>query len=296
MKMIRTAMLDIAYEIGGSADGFPVLLLHGWPDDATAWRGITPVLEAAGFRWAAPWLRGFGETRFLSANSPRDGTGAALAADALDIADALGWDRFAVIGHDWGGRAAYILAAVAPERVAAISSLAIGYAPRGRFVIPNFGQSRRWWYQWFMTTHGGTDAVRRDPIGFARIQWETWGPTGWFDDAAFDQVAKSFRNPDWIDVTLHGYRSRWQLERLDPRYDRLRAAVQATERLTVPTLMIQGGDDRCDPPSESAAQERFFERGYDRIVLDAVGHFPAREAPEAVAKATTAFLRKSADG
>jgi pimeloyl-ACP methyl ester carboxylesterase len=296
MKTIGTAILNIAYETGGPADGFPVLLLHGWPDDATAWRGITPALEAAGFRWAAPWLRGFGETRFLSEEIQRDGTGAAIAADALDLADALGWKRFAVIGHDWGGRAAYVLAAVAPARVAAISSLAIGYAPRGRFITPDFDQSRRWWYQWFMTTDGGTEAIRHDPIGFARIQWETWGPSGWFDDAVFDRVAESFRNPDWVDVTLHGYRSRWQHEQLDPRYDRLRALVDATERLTVPTLMIQGGDDRCDPPSESDGQERSFKRGYDRIVLDAVGHFPAREAPEAVAKATTSFLKKSVDG
>jgi pimeloyl-ACP methyl ester carboxylesterase len=247
-------------------------------------------LEQKGYRWVAPWLRGFGPTRFLADQSPRDGTGVAIARDALDLMDALGWNRCAVVGHDWGGRAAYILAALAPERVSSITSLAIGYAPRGRFATPSFEQSRRWWYQWFMTTDAGAAAVRDDPERFARIQWDTWGPTDWFDDAVFAAVAGSFRNPDWVAITLHGYRSRWKPEKLDPRYTSLRDVVDATDLLQVPTLMIQGGADRCDPPGESEGQARSFANGYQRVVLDGVGHFPAREAPQAVADSIIAFL------
>lgn len=290
MTAIQTGLLEIASESGGPADGSPVLLLHGWPDDATAWHDVTPTLEAAGYRWVAPWLRGFGSTRFLSDETPRDGSGVALAQDALDLADALGWSRFAVVGHDWGGRAAYLMAALAPERVASITTLAIGYAPRGRFAVPSFAQSRLWWYQWFMTTEGGAAAVREDPIGFARLQWETWGPTGWFDEAAFGEVAESFRNPDWAAVTLHGYRSRWQAEPLDPRYGSLRDRIDATEILGVPALMIQGGADACDPANGSEDQQRYFTSGYRRLVLPDVGHFPAREAPVAVAEAVLAHL------
>lgn len=290
MDHIQTELLDIAFESGGPRDGRPVLLLHGWPDDATGWRGVAPLLEQKGYRWVAPWLRGFGPTRFLADQSPRDGTGVAIARDALDLMDALGWNRCAVVGHDWGGRAAYILAALAPERVSSITSLAIGYAPRGRFATPSFEQSRRWWYQWFMTTDAGAAAVRDDPERFARIQWDTWGPTDWFDDAVFAAVAGSFRNPDWVAITLHGYRSRWKPEKLDPRYTSLRDVVDATDLLQVPTLMIQGGADRCDPPGESEGQARSFANGYQRVVLDGVGHFPAREAPQAVADSIIAFL------
>jgi pimeloyl-ACP methyl ester carboxylesterase len=283
MPAIRTPLLDIAFESGGPADGAPVLLLHGWPDDATAWHGITPALEQAGYRWVAPWLRGFGQTRFLADDTPRDATGVALAQDALDLADALGWGRFSVIGHDWGGRTAYILAAIAPERLASIAALAIGYSPRGRFVTPPFEQSRRWWYQWFMCTDGGAERVRGDPLGFARIQWDSWGTTDWFDEHMFAAVARSFCSPDWPAITLHGYRSRWMPQPLDPRYAPLRKQVDATEILGVPTLMIQGGADRCDPPEESAGQEPYFAAGYQRVVLEGVGHFPARERPEDVA-------------
>ena len=291
MKIVRTSLLDVAYESGGPADGPPVLLLHGWPDDATAWRGVTPALEAAGYRWVAPWLRGHGGTSFLSNATLRDGSGVAIAQDALDLVQVLGWERFAVVGHDWGGRAAYILAAIAPERLTSITALAIGYAPRGRFATPTFAQSRRWWYQWFVTTEGGAAAVREDPIGFARLQWKTWGPTSWMKEAEFVEAAESFRNPDWAAVTLHGYRSRWQAKPFDPRYAALRARVDATEVLHVPTLMIQGGADCSDPPDQSEEQHHFFSAGYRRIVLDGVGHFPARESPAVVAEAITAHLR-----
>jgi pimeloyl-ACP methyl ester carboxylesterase len=169
MNTLKTNLLEIGYETGGPRDGRPVLLLHGCPDDVRGWRGMVPHLERAGFRWAAPWLRGFGSTRFLSPDTIRDGSGVALAQDAIDLADHLGWTNFTVVGHDWGARAAYTLSALFSERVSSVIAIALSYSPGGRFPTPAFEQSRRWWYQWFMTTDRGAEAVRRDPKGFARI-------------------------------------------------------------------------------------------------------------------------------
>lgn len=279
-----TELLDIAFETGGPAEGFPVLLLHGWPDAVRGWRTVTPGLERAGYRWIAPSLRGFGGTRFRAVDTVRDGTAAALATDAFNLMDQLGIRRFAVIGHDWGGRAAYVMSALAPERLACVAVLGIGYAPRGRFVVPSFEQSQRWWYQWYLTVDGAAEAFRKGPIGFARRQWDSWSPQGWFDDREFHNTAMSFANPDWVDITLHGYRSRWRSERLDPRYDEARARIEATEKLSVPTLMIHGARDYCDPPAESEGLGRYFEAQYERVVIDKVGHFPAREAPAEVTR------------
>jgi len=97
-----TDILDIGYATGGPHDGPLVLLLHGWPDDVRGWRGVVPHLERAGFRWVAPWLRGFGPTRFLSVETIRDGSAVALAQDAIDLVDHLGCTKFSVVGHDWG--------------------------------------------------------------------------------------------------------------------------------------------------------------------------------------------------
>jgi pimeloyl-ACP methyl ester carboxylesterase len=293
MPTLTTDILEIAYETGGPPDGHLVLLLHGWPDDVRGWRGVVPHLERAGFRWVAPWLRGFGPTRFLSENTIRDGTAVALAQDAIDLADHLGGTSFSVIGHDWGARVAYTLAALWPERLPSITTLAfaLSYSPRGRFPTPTFEQSRRWWYQWFMTADRGAEAVRADPKGFARIQWDTWSPPGWFDDAEFEATAKSFENRDWIDITLNAYRSRWKTEPADDRYAESRSRLASVETLTAPALMIQGVADMCDPPSESDGQERYFSGGYRRVLLEKVGHFPAREAPEKVASEVGVHLK-----
>src|ERR1700694_3149545 len=182
MPSVRTDTLEITYEEGGPTDGPAVMLLHGWPDDVRGWRPVAARLQAAGFRTVAPYLRGFGPTRFLSADTFRDGRSVALAQDAVDLADALGLERFAVVGHDWGARAAYALAALFPARVTRIVAIALPFQPGGRFSLPSFSQARLFWYQWFMTLDAGADAVRADPTRFARTQWETWSPPGWFDD------------------------------------------------------------------------------------------------------------------
>src|SRR5687768_5029579 len=94
-----------------------MVLLHGWPDHLGTWDRVLPTLHEAGFRTLAPNLRGFGGTTFRDPATMRSGQLSALGQDVLDFADALGLDRFVVVGHDWGARAAYIASALAPERV-----------------------------------------------------------------------------------------------------------------------------------------------------------------------------------
>ena len=107
LQAVKTADLSIGYLAGGLSEGRPIILLHGWPDDALTWNRVVPALHAAGYRTYAPYLRGYGPTRFEHASTPRTGQLSALAADLIAFADALGLDRFAVVGHDWGARAAY---------------------------------------------------------------------------------------------------------------------------------------------------------------------------------------------
>src|SRR6478609_1049613 len=89
-RSVLTPSLEIAYEESGPSDGTPVILLHGFPDDVHAYDGCLAPLEAAGCRVLVPWLRGYGPTRFLSAETPRSGEQAALGADLRDFMDALG--------------------------------------------------------------------------------------------------------------------------------------------------------------------------------------------------------------
>lgn len=292
MYSLRTSVLEIFYEDSGPTKGSPVLMLHGWPDAPRGWTRIARELNDKGWRTIIPCLRGTRPTRFVSPDIPRVGAGVALAQDAIDLADALSLDRFTAVGHDWGARAAYLLAALFPERINTLIALALGYQPRGVFHVPDFEQSKRFWYQWFLCADGGAEKFRRDPVGFARIQWETWSPPGWFDDAEFALTSKWFGEPDWIDITLNAYRARWlRGEERDERYDELQRRLGEIDQLSTPTLMIQGASDYCDAPSESEDQEKYFTGRYRRMLLEGVGHFPHREAPGLVAPAIIKFLQ-----
>ena len=117
VKTVQTSVLEIGYHESGDAAGIPVILLHGFPDDAHAYDGVAPLLARAGYRALAVYLRGYGPTRFLDPAAPRTAEQAAIGQDVIDFADALKLQRFAVAGFDWGGRAACVASALHPERV-----------------------------------------------------------------------------------------------------------------------------------------------------------------------------------
>src|SRR5262245_49659111 len=116
-KRIVAGVLEVAYAETGPADAEPVILLHGFPYDVRAYDEVAQHLAAAGRRCIVPYVRGYGLTRFLSADTPRSGQQAALGADLLALMDALAIPSAVLAGYDWGGRAACIVAALWPERV-----------------------------------------------------------------------------------------------------------------------------------------------------------------------------------
>jgi pimeloyl-ACP methyl ester carboxylesterase len=91
MKTVETELLGIAVEEGGPERGFPVLLLHGWPDAPCGLEFLASRLQMRGWRTVVPYLRGSGATRFLSEEMPRVGSGVALAQDAMLGASRRGW-------------------------------------------------------------------------------------------------------------------------------------------------------------------------------------------------------------
>jgi pimeloyl-ACP methyl ester carboxylesterase len=281
MPTITTDHLSIACDLYGSEDAPVVLLLHGWPDDATTWDRVAPRLAQAGLRVVVPTLRGFGATRFRHDHTPRTGDSAILALDAIALMDAIGIDRFMVAGHDWGSNIAEALAVGWPERVRKLALLST--PPRlGGMPTPSFDQAQRQWYHWFMATRRGAQAVRDDRRGFAHVHWVNWSPPGWFDEATFNRVAKSFDNPDWPAVTIHSYRARWDEAQPDPRGAWLADRVKATKALSVPTLYLHGEVDGVNPPSTARDVAARFSGPFRMVELPGVGHFPQRENPEAV--------------
>lgn len=289
MPHVDTKNMRISFIEAGAKHGKPVLLLHGWPDDASTWDNVSSRLAKHDLRLIAPYLRGFGGSVFLNEDALRTANSEILAMDAIALMDGLGIDTFSVVGHDWGAGVTEALAvgwSDRVERMALVSSL-----PRmGGLKTPSFQQAQRYWYHWFMATKRGAEAIAENPHGFTRIQWKNWGPDGWFDEATFDAVSKSFDNPDWVAVTLHSYQARWGEADVDPASKWLETKIWETKSLSLPTLYFQGLEDGVNPPELSETLHEKFSGPFQRIVLQNVGHFPQREDPDTVARELAVFL------
>ncbi len=295
MRSIKTSQLRLAYEESGPKNGKPMLLLHGWPDSPRTWDAVLPLFHSAGYRTIAPFLRGYGPSRFrdrLLGRSPRrTGQPVAFAQDMLDLADGLRLTRFQFVGHDWGARTGYALAALAPERLVSLTAIAVPFEP-GKAKPPEFPQAQAFWYQWLLCTKPGETKFREDPVAFGRAQWDAWSPPAWYTQADFDEAAKSWTGPDFKDVVLHSYRSRWGAAELDPQYAGRQARFEATRTLPVATLLLHGLADRCELTETTDGAERFFTGPYQRVLLEGVGHFPQRESPEDTAGIILEHLRR----
>ena len=293
LERVRTATLDIACEIAGPTDGVPVMLLHGWPYDPRAYDGMVPPLTAAGCRAIVPYLRGFGPTRFLSTDTPRSGQQAALGHDLIELINALSLDRAALVGYDWGGRAACIVAALWPERVRCLVTGG-GYNMQdiARSGVPaSPEQERRFWYQYYFNTERGRAGLAANRREFCRLIWQLWSPNWSFDHATFERTASSFDNPDFVEVTIHSYRHRFRNAPGDPDLEPIEQRLAAQPRIAVPTIALHGEANGVGPPQTSADHARFFSGPYERRVIPRAGHNLPQEVPEIVTAATLELIR-----
>jgi len=293
-RTVETPVLSIAYEETGSPGGFPVILLHGFPDDVRAFDDVVPPLVKAGHRALVPYLRGYGATRFRDPGAPRMAEQAAIGQDVIDFADALKLPRFAVAGYDWGGRAAAIAAALNPDRVRA-TVLIGGYtvqntvAPQPPSAPAN---EHRLWYQYYFNTERGRAGLEANRREICRYLWQVWSP-GWkFTDETYNRTAPSFDNPDFVDVVIHSYRHRIMNAAGEPRFKEVEAKLAQRPKIAAPSITLYGADDGiARPPLESPPAERaVFDKLVARRVVPGVGHFMPREKPEAVSSALLELL------
>jgi pimeloyl-ACP methyl ester carboxylesterase len=294
-KSVDTPVLRIGYEESGNATGFPVILLHGFPDDVHAWDAVAPPLAKAGYRVLAPYLRGFGTTRFRDPSSPRMAEQAAIGQDVIDFADALKLPRFAVAGFDWGGRAGCIAAALHQDRVRAAVFI-------GGYTIQNTtapsppsapAAERGIWYQYYFNTEQGRAGLQMNRHALCRFLWETWSPTWHFTDETYNRTAPSFDNPDFVDVVIHSYRHRIGNAPGEPRLLEMEQRLAERPKVNVPVITLYGGDDGIARPAPENPNERTQLPGLiARRVIPGAGHFLPREKPEAVSSAILEVLSR----
>jgi len=289
VKTVRTQVLEIGYHESGDAAGFPVILLHGFPDDAHAYDLVAPILAKAGYRALAVYLRGYGPTRFLDPVVARTAEQAAIGQDVIDFADALKLPRFAVAGFDWGCRAACVASALHPDRVRA-AILVGGYTIQNtvtpaRAAVPQ--AARRLWYQWYFNTDAGRAGLEQNRRALCELLWREWSPTWRFSDETFGLTAASFDNPDFVECVIHSYRHRNFNAPGEARFLDTERQLAQRPPIAVPTMVLHGGDDGFGRPEAdiTAAERATLPKIIAKRIIEGAGHFVPHEKPEAVASA-----------
>jgi pimeloyl-ACP methyl ester carboxylesterase len=287
LKQVNAGVLNVGYAEAGPADGKPVILLHGWPYDIHTYVDVAPLLAQVGYRVIVPHLRGYGTTRFLSDETPRNGQQSAIATDIIALMDALRIEKAVIAGCDWGARTANILAALWPERVKAMVSVSgylIGSQELNKMPLPPKAELQ-WWYQYYFATERGRVGYEKYRRDFARLIWELASPKWTFDDATFNRSATALDNPDHVAIAVHNYRWRLGLAEGEAQYDNLEKQLAAFPVISVPTITLEGDANGAPHPDPATYAKKFSGRYEHRLITGGIGHNLPQEAPQAFAQA-----------
>ncbi|WEK61423.1 MAG: alpha/beta hydrolase [Candidatus Microbacterium colombiense] len=294
VEFIDTPLLRVGYETIGEPGGRTVVLLHGFPYDVRSYDDVAPRLAKAGLRVIAPYLRGYGPTRFLSDQTMRSGQQAALGQDVIDLLDALHIEKAIVAGYDWGGRAACVSAALFPERIDGLVTVS-GYAIQdiAGSVEPAAPLDEKLdWYQYYFHSERGRRGLAQYREELCRSLWREWSPQWAEAETAFTASAPSLHNPDFVDVAVHSYRHRFGLAEGDPRYEDLERRLAQRPAISVPTVSVDSGADGFGwfDSSEDAAH---FSGSFERVVLPGAGHNTPQEDPAGFSDAVLTLRQRT---
>ena len=287
LKQVDAGRLNVGYAEAGLPDAPAVLLLHGWPYDIHSSADVTPALASAGYRVIVPFVRGYGPTRFLSDETPRNGQQAALAADVIALMDALGIDKAILGGFDWGARSAGVIAALWPGRCKALVSVSgylIGSQAANDAPLPPAAE-HAWWYQYYFATERGRAGYGTYRREFSKLIWQLASPRWGFDDATFARTAAAFDNPDHVAIVIHNYRWRISLAEGEPHYDDLERQLAEFPAIAVPAITLEGDANGAPHPDPSAYAGKFTGKYAHRTIEGGVGHNLPQEAPQAFTQA-----------
>ncbi len=273
-RRIDTGQVTLHAVVGG--DGPPLLLVHGWPETWYAWRHVLPAL-ARDFEVIAVDQRGIG----LS-DKPAGGydTGT-QARDLIGLMDALGHQRFSVVGHDTGFTIGYALAADHPERVERVALAEIpgspGAAPSPPVFVPGMINDRLWHLPFNRLQKINEQLVAgREDIFY---RWEFDAAAKPLPDEVIAYYVGILSNPESLRASFEWYRA------LDTTI--AQDQQRKLTKLAMPVLAIGGERSFGDHVAEAV---RLVAEDVQSVVIADTGHFVAEESPDALLAALTAFL------
>lgn len=283
--------LDLS--VTGPEDGPLVVLLHGFPELAYSWRHQIPALAAAGWRVAAPDLRGYGES-----DAPTEIEDYAidhLVGDVAGLIEHLGAETAVVIGHDWGADLAWKAAWLRPDRVRAVAGLSVPFAPRAP--APPLGIMRAhlgedFYMVWFQEPGVAEAALGRDvrrTLATPRVWNEAWA--GEADD---HPPTPPFMTDDELAVYVRvfertGFRGGLNWYRnLDRNWERTAAAE--ARRIDQPACFVTGERDPVRAFMPAGVMHGWVTDLRVEETIPGAGHWVNQQAPDAVNATLLAFL------
>jgi pimeloyl-ACP methyl ester carboxylesterase len=248
-------------QVQDEGEGSPVVLLHGWPDSHHLWRNQIPALTAAGHRVIAPDLRGFGES-----DKPEAIESYAVPhhlADVQALADTLGLERFALVGHDWGAAISWAFASLIPDRLERLVAISVGHPTA--FSDADFEQRRRSWYMQLYCNPIAEDVMPRD-------NWNMLRAFGACPD--FDRYVTDLSRPGALTASFGIYRANTTPEALflgDP--------LQLPP-VQMPVLGIWSSGDQALTESQMTRSQQYVAGPWRYERIEGCGHWIPVEAPD----------------
>jgi haloacetate dehalogenase len=274
---------DFTYRVSGHRSGFPVVMIHGWPENSYCWDAVAGKMNSS-YRIIAPDLRGLGDSeRTLDPSLYRK---AELAKDVIEIVDALGIKEFYLVGHDWGGVVAQEVALALPERVKKLAILNIHIITN---LINNMaardilyaGGNVSGWYQHFQQLTEPNLAEEMIP-GNERAWISTFFKNRPIPQASINEYIRAYRIADTPATGAYYYRTMGE--------DGMRWYQLFLENTTfnMPLLYVYGKLDSVIIPEYLIGIENYFPS--TRIVQIEAAHFVQEEKPAEVAQALNVFF------
>ncbi|HMF82452.1 MAG TPA: alpha/beta hydrolase [Acidimicrobiia bacterium] len=275
MGSLELAVGDLVFEAraDGPDDGALVVLLHGFPETSLSWRHQLPALAAAGYRAVAPDQRGYsprarptdvGEYRFDR-----------LTSDVLGFADALGVERFHLVGHDWGGAVAWQVAGRHPDRLDTVTSVSTPHPAAFRHAIRDGDQRDRSGYiQFFRTPEAEPFFLDDDATGLRALYTASSMP-----EEAVEEYVRVLTQPGAMTGALNWYRAADL------------GLVEGLGPITTPTMYVWSTSDPALGPDAAEATADHVAGPYRFEVLEGVSHWIPEHAAETLNALLLAHLR-----
>jgi pimeloyl-ACP methyl ester carboxylesterase len=271
----------LTFNLAEAGDGPPVLLLHGFPDSWRLWRHQIPALAAAGHRVVAPDLRGFGETDKPA--GVEEYRMRRLVGDVVGLLDALGVERAAVVGHDWGAALAWAVAIFVPDRVARLVAVSTGHPLA--YAAAGLAQRQRSWYMlWFLFPGVAEQMLPAD--GWALFRRWAWNGARPGQDPDADRQVADLSRPGALRAGLNWYRANIQPSNfvVDDVADRVLPPVAC------PTMGIWSSHDFALTEAQMTGSERYVTGDWRYERLDGVDHWVPVHAPDRLSDLLVDFL------